>query len=341
MEDAFIILFFTFITQQLQILWSNKPRNPSHNPSHHRANPAAQNAEQPGNPSVFPWLQVDVSSEEARDYFPAEVVKSVSPSLGNPACLKLSVLLEGFQQLIRAFGSLKQENWSLQRKGRMYDELARKFRALESKMTQMQQAGGCGHSNATPHQMGISDTNATVYRYGHSNATPWNAAPPQMPASSDTNAALRRKVAELEEQAKPLKQAYTRSEERCVQLVEVTQQWAIECEEKVRMIELLEKEAEQLKVAIQQLEPRVTKYKKYWMETKDAPRVGKVSDGQFEELRTELAMRRELYDQVRRRGGREGVEEKREGGEEGGRGGREGGKRGEEGVDGRKRGKGG
>lgn len=307
MEDAFIVLFFTLITQQLQILWSNKPRNPTHNPSHHRASPTPQDAEQPGNPSVFPWLQVDVPSEEARDYFPAEVVKSVTPSLGNPARLKLSVVLEAFQQFIRAFGSLKQENLSLQRKGRMYNELARKFRALESKMMQMQQAGGCGHSNATPHQMGVSDTNAAMYKYG--GTPPWNATPPQMPATSDTNAALRRKVAELEEQirlAKPLKQAYTRSEERCVQLVEVTQQWAIECEEKIRMIEFLEKEADQLKVAIQQLEPRVAKYKKYWMETKDAPRAGKVSDGQFEELRMELAMRRELYDQVRGGGGEGG-----------------------------------
>ena len=64
-------------------------------------------------------------------------------------------------------------------------------------------------------------------------------------------------MAELEEQVKlaePLQQAYSRSEERCVQLVEVTQQWAIECEEKVRMIEVLEKEADQLKGALQQLD---------------------------------------------------------------------------------------
>ena len=107
-------------------------------------------------------------------------------------------------------------------------------------------------------------------------------------------------IADQEEQLRqvnPLQRAYMRSEERCKQLVEVTQQWSIECEEKLKVIKMLEKEAEQLKAQIQQLEGRVTKYKKYWMDTKDM-QMGRVSDVQFEELRSELASRRQLYDQV-------------------------------------------
>ena len=48
------------------------------------------------------------------------------------------MLLESFQQYLRANESLKRENSALLRKGKMYDELVRKNRALEAKMTQMQ-----------------------------------------------------------------------------------------------------------------------------------------------------------------------------------------------------------
>ena len=55
-----------------------------------------------------------------------------------------------------------------------------------------------------------------------------------------------------------------------------------------------------MKGDIQQLEVRVARYKKFWMDNKDTPR-GRVGgeSSQFEELRGELVMRRELYDQVR------------------------------------------
>ena len=167
-------------------------------------------------------------------------------------------------------------------------------------MTQMQQqAGRCGHGNVTPPEVPGTNVGHSKTASSWNAAPPWNATPPQLPASPDTNAALHAKrMAELEEQVKlaePLQQAYSRSEERCVQLVEVTQQWAIECEEKVRMIEFLEKEADQLKGTLQQLDTRVAKYKKYWMETKDVPRAGRVSDAQFEELRTEVGHEERSY----------------------------------------------
>ena len=57
--------------------------------------------------------------------------------------------------------------------------------------------------------------------------------------------------------------------ERDRQLAEVTQQWSIECEGKMKVIGVLEKEVEQLKAQIQHLEGRVIKYKKYWKDTRD------------------------------------------------------------------------
>ena len=99
--------------------------------------------------------------------------------------------------------------------------------------------------------------------------------------------------------------------------MEVTQQWSLECDEKLRLIQHHEreadrfrKEAEQLQKEAGLLEGRVSKYKKFWLENKDVLGLGagvggagvggggRVSDAQFEELRSELACRRELYDQV-------------------------------------------
>ena len=109
-------------------------------------------------------------------------------------------------------------------------------------------------------------------------------------------------------EAEALKRSYTRSEQRCKQLVVVTQQWALECEDKVKLINVQDMELKGVKEEIEQLERRVTKYKKFWVEYKKEGGGGgggggegeeKESDLQFEELRNELAFRRELYDMVR------------------------------------------
>ncbi len=276
MEDAFIILLFTFFTQQLQLLWrrgSQDPPSPQRalqsSPQHASNREAATSTSwrQTATP-MFPWLEVDVQVEECRDYFPSEVVKSVLPNSSNPTPLKLSVILEAFQQFLHGYEGVKKENQSLQRKGRMHDELLKKCRILEEKLTR-----------------------ARSEQLGHNGLSHTHAAASQI---------AKEKIADLEEQLRqvdPLQRAYIRSEERCEQLVEVTQQWSIECEEKLQVIKVLEKEVEQLKSQIQHLEERVAKYKKYWADTKDQP-LGRATDAQFEELRSELACRRQLYDQV-------------------------------------------
>ena len=302
MEDAFIVLFFTFITQQLQHLANRTPRNSSHS---HNGRTDTQDTGELSSPtnSLFPWLDVDTPLEEVRDFFPSEAVKSVMPNPNAPVHLKLSVILEAFQQFLRGLEALKQENQSLWRKGKVYDDLVKKYRALEAKMMEMQAKQNGLTTGATPthvpgHQMAGQDP-TTVHM--QRNFVPTLGQNPTVPSATE-----RQRVADLEEQAKrvaPLEQAYVRSEERCKQLVEVTQQWALECDSKVQVIQILEKETEQLKATISQLDARVGKYKKYWLETKDAlppsSSGGRGSDGtQFEELRSELAMRRELYDQV-------------------------------------------
>lgn len=286
MEDAFIILLFTFFSQQLQFLWGQRPQDltdplppqkaqshPQHKEKEYGTSTASVSHWSPG-PGMFPWLEVDVQAEECRDFFPSNIVKSVQPNPNNPTPLKLSVILEAFQQFMRGFEALKKENQSLQRKGRTYDELFKKYRILEEKLNQTRS------ENQQQGKNGISHTE-------HS-------------ATLEKIVRLEAMIADQEEQLRqvsPLQRAYMRSEDRCKQLVEVTQQWSIECEEKLKVIKMLEKEAEQLKAQIQQLDGRVAKYKKYWIDTKDV-QMGRVSDAQFEELRSELASRRQLYDQV-------------------------------------------
>ncbi len=119
--------------------------------------------------------------------------------------------------------------------------------------------------------------------------------------SASFDLTTRERIGDLKHQLEQVQNAYARSEERCKQLVEVTQQWALECDEKMKLVRIEEKTVQQLTGEMEQAERRVEKYKKYWMDTKDLPR-GRVSDSQFEELRSEMALRRELYDQVGRKG---------------------------------------
>ena len=271
------MLFYTFIVQQLQYFWKNSDKNPSHleqnasyssNTYGEYSSPAVS---QLCNKVIFPWLQVDLQLESASDYFPAEIIKGIIPSSSNPASMRLSVILEAFQQYFHAFEQMRKENQSLQRKAKMFDEVLKKNKLLEAKLKQMQSSG-----QFSPICVNLSDDVTSQGRV------------------------MQEKIADLEEQMRqvePLQKAYIRSEERCKQLVEVTQQWAIECDEKVNLIKVYEEENKQLKSQVEQLERRVAKYKKFWTDTKDQPK-RKVPDSQFEELRNELAFRRELYDQV-------------------------------------------
>ena len=78
--------------------------------------------------------------EEVRDYFPTEVVRGVAPSSERPVSLRLSTLLEGFQQLLRGCEALRKEGMSLEKQGRLYEELVRRNKVLEEKLSR--QRGG-------------------------------------------------------------------------------------------------------------------------------------------------------------------------------------------------------
>ena len=213
MEDAFIVLFFTLITQQLQQLLSSKRQKDGAPPHHDQATPfSGASRLDPQADSTFPWLHLDVSSEDARDFFPAEVVRGIVPSSANPAPLKMSVILESFQQFVRAIEVSKQENQTLLRKARAHDDLLRKYRALETKFAQ---------TRTIPH----------------------NTTPPSdktMPTHSSAKAVepAFRERDDHHQVVEALRQAHERSEVRCKQLVGVTQQWALECEEKVKVIQV-------------------------------------------------------------------------------------------------------
>ena len=101
---------------------------------------------------------------------------------------------------------------------------------------------------------------------------------------------LKKQVMELE----PLKRALARSEERNKQLVEVTQQWAIECQEKDSHIAVVETQYQQIRQERELFKKKLAKYKRQ----ASVDREQKVPDCQFEELREELGYRRELYDKV-------------------------------------------
>ncbi|XP_064396529.1 uncharacterized protein LOC135343499 [Halichondria panicea] len=85
-----------------------------------------------------------------------------------------------------------------------------------------------------------------------------------------------------------LRSTLEKSEERCKQLVVVTQQWALECGDKDKAISIYEAETKQLKDVIVQLEKRIGKYKRYWQDNRS-----------LEEMRTEVEQRKILHDKVR------------------------------------------
>ena len=217
--------------------------------------------------------------ENTRDYFSTRALKDLSPSEHNPVSIKLSFLLESFQQLYHAFRSFKSKNLSL------HEKLLEAVKSKEKAELVLRQA----RSNRLQvgHPMLLKPNNPRV--------NPWG----------DQARELEAKLAEVE----ALKRSYVRSEQRCKQLVVVTQQWALECEDKVKLINLQEEEVKSLKEQVEQLDRRVTKYKKFWVEyrggagggaTTGGDEDGRATDLQFEELRNELAMRRELYDMVRK-----------------------------------------
>ena len=116
-----------------------------------------------------------------------------------------------------------------------------------------------------------------------------------------------------------MRRTLAKSEDRNKQLVDVTQQWAIECQEKENQIAVrdsqirelrgendqlkqrsssLENRSKELLTEREQFKKKASKLKKQLSSVSERCREERVSDSQFEELRVELSYRRELYDQV-------------------------------------------
>lgn len=218
-----------------------------------------------------PWLRVDLTPEEVCDYFSARVLKDLTLSEHSPASMNCSLLLDSFQQFFHVFKSLKTNNRSLYER---FDNVTKRNKTLEA---ELHRYGGARRFEASPR----SDLNAADY---------------QLKAKMRH---LEGRVAEVE----AVKRSYARSEQRCKQLVVLTQEWGMECDQKDKLIGLQDEEVKQLSSQVVSLGRRLSKYKRFWVDHMDSPNDGRwVKGSQFEELSSELAMRRELYDQVSEKG---------------------------------------
>ena len=248
--EAFTVLLFTFLSQlRVSITRGEATSEDKQSPSSSSRPQRAKNQ--------LSWITLDVDCQSIREYFPAEFLKGVNPSAEHLIPLRLSVLLDAFQQLFHKYKKLLQDNESMQSKLKCLPELAQQKSTLEAKLKENEGAVG-------PSSKGAASQHDVRY-----------------------------KLQRLES----LERAYANTEERCKQLVEVTQQWSAECADKDKLIAVQATQIEQLTSELDNTQKRLNKYKKHWIATKDAP-PQRVPDAQFEELRLELACRRELHDQV-------------------------------------------
>lgn len=251
--EALSVLLFTFFSQLRVSITRGEATNEDKQSSSSSSHP--QRAK-----NQLSWITLDVDYQSIRDYFPAEFLKGVNPSAEHLIPLRLSVLLDAFQQLFQKYRKLLQDNESMQSELKCLPELVQQKSILEAKLREREGAI-CPYS------------------------------PPSKGAESQHD--VRYKLQRLQS----LERAYANTEERCKQLVEVTQQWSAECADKDKLIAVQTTEIGQLTGELDKTLKRLNKYKKHWIATKDAP-PQRAPDAQFEELRLELACRRELHDQV-------------------------------------------
>lgn len=249
--EAFTVLLFTFLSQLRLSLTRDEASGEDKQSSSHPQRAKNQ----------LSWINLDVDYQSIREYFPAEFLKSVNPSVEHLLPLKLSVLLDAFQQFFQKYKMLLQDNESMQSKLKCLSELVQQKSILEAKLREREGAVG---PSSSPFNKGVASQHDVRY-----------------------------KLQRLES----LERAYANTEERCKQLVEVTQQWSAECADKDKLIAVQATQVEQLTSELDKTQKRLSKYKKHWIATKDAP-PQRAPDAQFEELRLELACRRELHDQV-------------------------------------------
>ena len=253
--EALSVLLFTFFSQLRFSITRGEAtgddkQSSSRSSSHHR-----------GAKDQLSWITLDVDYQSIRDYFPAEFLKGVNPSAEHLIPLRLSVLLDAFQQLFQRYRKLLRDNESMQTRLKCLPELVQQKTVLEAKLRERE---------------GV--------------VQPYSPSSKGAESQHDVGCKLQR--------LQSLERAYVNAEERCKQLVEVTQQWSAECADKDKLIAVQATQIEQLTGELDKTQKRLNKYNKHWIATKDAPPPQRVPDAQFEELRLELACRRELHDQV-------------------------------------------
>lgn len=256
--EALSVLLFTFFSQlrislttRGEVTSEDKQSSSTSSPHHHHNSAGASK-------NQLSWITLDIDCQSIRDYFPAEFLKGVNPSAEHLIPLRLSVLLDAFQQLIQKYKKLLQDNESMQSELKCLPELVQQKSILEAELRERE--GGAPSSRGAESQHAVAG-----YKL---------------------------------QRLQSLERAYVNAEERCKQLVEVTQQWSAECADKDKLIAVQATQIEQVSGELDKTLKRLSKYKKHWMATKDAPPMQRVPDAQFEELRLELACRRELHDQV-------------------------------------------
>ena len=251
--EALSVLLFTFFSQLRVSITRGEATSEDKQSS-------SSSSRRQGAKNQLSWITLDVDCQSIRDYFPAEFLKGVNPSADHLIPLRLSVLLDAFQQLFQKYRKLLQDNESMQSELKCLPELVQQKSILEAKLRERESAV-CPYS---PSSKGVDSQHDVGYKL---------------------------------QRLQSLERAYANTEERCKQLVEVTQQWSAECADKDKLIAVQATEIGQLTGELDKTQKRLNKYKKHWIATKDAP-PQRVPDAQFEELRLELACRRELHDQV-------------------------------------------
>ena len=107
--EAFVVLFFTFVCQHIQTLQKSAA-------------------------SAFTWLQSDSNLEQIRDYFPPHIIHGIQPNIKHPVQLRLSVLLNAFQQFVTKFEALICENKSLESRAKLLQDLVERSTKLEDEI---------------------------------------------------------------------------------------------------------------------------------------------------------------------------------------------------------------
>ena len=107
--EAFVVLFFTFVCQHIQTLQKSAA-------------------------SAFTWLQSDSNLEQIREYFPPHIIRGIQPNIKNPVQLRLSVLLNAFQQFVTKFEALICENKSLESRAKLLQDLVERSTKLEDEI---------------------------------------------------------------------------------------------------------------------------------------------------------------------------------------------------------------